>query len=144
MSKTIKARTGAILFALWGLVHVLGGAAILLALSSGPEAGFGVYQNSAGTYPALAGQVLGYLAFLFVMGGIAVTVVAFRLNWRNSALGLGLNTAIAGVYDIGLVVFLVFPDHVTWPEAAIGIVLLLGAAVVGGMACNAENTPAHA
>ncbi|WP_316355477.1 hypothetical protein [Devosia sp.] len=144
MSNSTKARTGAILFALWGIVHIAGGASILLALSGSPGAGFGIYQNSAGTYPALAGQVLGYLASLFVAGGIAVTGVAIRLNWRNSALGLGLNTVIAGIFDLGLVVFLVLPGHVSWPEAAIGIVLLLAAAIVGGMACNAENTPAHA
>lgn len=144
MSNTTKARTGAILFALWGIVHIVGGASILIALSSGPDAGFGIYQNAAGTYPALAGQILGYLAFLFIVAGIAVAAVAIRLNWRNSALGLGLNTIIAGTFDIGLVVFLVLPGHVSWPEAAIGIGLLLSAAIVGGMACTAENTPAHA
>jgi hypothetical protein len=59
-------------------------------------------------------------------------------------LGLGLTTVIAGIFDIGLVVFLVLPGHVSWLEASVGIVLLLAAAVVGGMACNSETSPSRA
>jgi hypothetical protein len=144
MNTTFLARTGAILFVLWGLLHVVGGGAILLALGDGAASGFAVYQSSTGTYPPLAGAVLGYLAFTFVWIGAAVTVVGVRLNWRNSAAGLALNTVIAGLTDIGLVVFLVFPGYVTWPEASIGIALLLAAAFVSGIACRATIVPAAA
>lgn len=139
MGTMTKARIGAILFGLWGILHVIGGGSILAALSESPEAGFAVYRDSAGPFPAIAGSILGYLAFLIVAAGLAVTFFAWRLNWRNSALGLGVNTAVAGVLDVGLLVFLLRPGYVSLGEASIGIGLLILAAAIGGIACSTGN-----
>lgn len=136
MTNTTKARIGAILFGLWGILHIVGGASILAALGSSPEAGFAYYQDAAGPFPAIAGRILGFLAFLITIAGLAVTIIAWRLNWKNSAVGLALNTAIAGVMDAGLIYFLLLPAHVSLPEASVGIGLLLAAAVSGGLACS--------
>lgn len=144
MSTKIKTRTGAILFILWGVIHILGGGAILAATLESAEAGYAIYQNSAGDFPAIAGNALGYLAYFFLCAGIASAAIGVTLNWRNSELGLGLNTAIAGVTDIGLIIFFAIPGYVSWPEASIGIVLFVSAAIVGGMACNEAPAPANA
>lgn len=144
MTTKLKTRTGAILFLAWGLIHMLGGGAILAALIEGPDAGYAIYQNSAGPFPAIAGNVLGYLAYNFVCSGSAVAAIAVTMNWRNSELGLALNTAIAFVADLGLVIFFAVPGYVSWQEASIGIVLLFAAAIIGGMACNETSKPAAA
>lgn len=38
-------RAGAVAFALWGALHIAGGAAILAALRHGPDAGFAVCRR---------------------------------------------------------------------------------------------------
>lgn len=135
----LTARVGAVAFGLWGLLHLAGGATILLALTDDPAAGFAVYQGAAASYDALAGQILAYLAFILGIAGLAVIAIAILLNWRNSAPGLAINTAIAGVLDLGLIIFLALPGFVTWPEAFLGIGLLIAGAVLGGIGCRAPN-----
>ncbi len=125
------ARSSAILFGLWGLLHLAGGAAILAALTSGPADGYSLYQQSGGDYPALAGAILAYLAFIILVSGLAVTVLSVRMSWRNEDLGLFANLVIAGLLDLGLITFLVIPGFVSWPEAGIGLVLLVAGAVTG-------------
>ena len=135
----LTARLGAIAFALWGLLHIAGGGAILAALAESPASGFAVYLGAAQAYDPLAGQILAYLAFVLCASGIAVVGVAILLNWRNSALGLAINTGIAGVLDLGLIVFLALPGFVTWPEASLGIGLLVAGAVLAGIGCRVPN-----
>lgn len=143
MQTKTKSRIGAILFGLWGILHIVGGGSILAAVAESPATGFAVYRDSAGTFPAIAGSILGYLAFLIAVAGLAVTLVAWRLNWRNSALGLGVNTAIAGVLDLGLVLFLLLPGYVSVGEASIGVSLLIAATLFGGIACSARKEAAQ-
>ena len=141
MSTQLKARTGAVLFILWGLIHIAGGGTIIAATLQGAEAGYAIYQNSAGNYPAIAGNALAYLAYFFVCAGVATVAIGATLNWRNSELGLAINTTIAGITDLGLVIFFAVPGYVSWLEASIGILLFFGAAILGGWACNAASEP---
>jgi hypothetical protein len=140
MSHRTLARTGAVLFILWGLLHMVGGGAILTALSESVSSAFGLYQQSGGEYPPVAGAVLGYLAYSFLWIGALVAIIGVTLNWQNSTLGLALNTALVGLTDLGLVIFLVIPGYVTWPEASVGIALFILAVVIGGLACRDGGT----
>jgi hypothetical protein len=129
MSNILLARTGSVLFVLWGLLHIVGGFVIL-------RDGYAAYGGVSGDYPPLAGAILSYLAYTFVWSGAAVTVIGGTLNWRNSNLGLGLNTALIGLTDLGLVLFLVMPGFVNWQEAAPGLVLFAGALASATPACR--------
>jgi hypothetical protein len=130
-------RIGAVLFILWALLHISGGFMILIALGSGDAAeAFGLYKQADGAFPPITGAVLGYLAYCFVVIGGLVGVVAAVANWRNSALGLAMNTAVAGLAEIGLAWFLVIPGYVSWAEASAGMVLFLLATVFGGIGCR--------
>ena len=87
--------------------------------------------------------MLGYLAYSFVWIAVVVTFVAIKYNWHNSEQGLMLNTALVGLTDLGLVMFLVLPGFVSWGEAAAGLVLFIGAIVFGGLGCqSAHSAPA--
>ncbi|HNP37302.1 MAG TPA: hypothetical protein PKK10_15755 [Woeseiaceae bacterium] len=130
------AKIGAVLFALWGLLHIVGGAAILLAALESPDQGFAYYRAPDASYSTLAGNVLAYLAFGFVWIGAVVSFVGIRYNFRNSYHGLMLNTALVGFTDLGLLLFLVMPGHLGWLDAAPGLLLFVGAALFGGMACR--------
>lgn len=126
------ARISAVSFFLWGALHVVGGAAILFALLEGPNAGYGVYANSAGEYPPLAGAVLAMNSLNLIAIGAVVCVLSIVLSWRGRILGSLINIALAGAADLGLILFLLPDGFVSIPEAAIGGVLFavgLGASV---------------
>jgi hypothetical protein len=133
------ARTGAVFFILWGVIHVIGGIAILLAAAQSPEQGFAIYGAHDAIYTPLAGSVLGYLAYGFVWIAVLVIVIGVRFNWQNSQNGLALNTVLVGLTDIGLVLFLVLPGHLSWGDASPGLLLFAGGVIFGGIACNSAH-----
>lgn len=130
------AKTGAVLFILWGVIHIVGGSLILTAVTGNPDAGYAFYDEAATGYSTLAGGVLGYLAFSFAWIGAVVAWVGLAYNWRNSTRGLALNLALVGLTDLGLVVFLVLPGFLSWTEASPGLVLFAGAAICSGIGCQ--------
>lgn len=123
-----SARIGAFFFLLWGLLHIVGGGAILAALGDGPAAGYAMYEKASGNYPPAAGGILGYAAFSIFWTGLLVTIVAVAMNWRNRPLGAWVNIALAGGADIGLVLYLMIPGYVALSSGMMGISLfVLGA-----------------
>ncbi|WP_282607758.1 hypothetical protein [Pelagibius sp. Alg239-R121] len=130
------AKSGALCFILWGLLHVVGGGAVLIALSGSVDAGFAFYSSSENGHSALAGAILGCLAYGFVWVGAVVVYVGARRNWKNSESGLLLNTTLVGFTETGLVFFLLLPGFVGWLEAIAGILLFVAAVVSGGVACR--------
>ncbi len=133
-------KIGAVCFVLWGLLHIVGGGAILMAVGESPAQGFAVYEESTAAYTELAGSVLGYLAYSLVWLGIVVTFVGIRHNWNNSEAGLALNTVLVGLTDLGLVVFLIVPGFVGWGEASPGLVLFAGGVIFGGIGCQSAHS----
>ncbi len=133
------AKIGAVFFILWGLIHIIGGGAILLAVAESPAQGFAVYGDTVSTYTQLAGSVLGYLAYGFVWIAVLVTYIGVRYNWHNSQTGLALNTALVGMTDVGLLLFLVIPGFLSWGNASPGLLLFAGAVVFGGLACKSAH-----
>lgn len=134
------AKIGAVCFVLWGLLHILGGIVILMAVGESPAEGFAVYRESSAEYTELAGDILGYLAYGFVWLGLVVGYVGIRQNWNNSMAGLTLNTAVVAFVELGAIVFLILPGHLSWGEAAPGLILFLGGTIFGGIACQSAHT----
>jgi hypothetical protein len=132
---------GAIFFGLWGLLHVIGGIAILVALANGPAAGYAVYQNAEGQYPPIAGAILGMNSFAIALVGAVVCVIAVTMH--NSRLGMVLNLALAGGMDLALIIFLLRPGYVTVGEALIGLGLFACAALFAGLSFRSEPKVAH-
>jgi len=123
-----NAKIGAVFFGLWGLLHTIGGGAMLATSIGGIEDGFGLFLKSAGSDGALANAILQYHSFNILWFGIASTVVAATMNWKNSRPGLYFNLAIAGLADLGLVLFMLLPGYLSWANGSQGIVLFLLAA----------------
>lgn len=129
-------RIGAVFYVLWGLLHVVGGAAMLQTLHT---AGGSAYLEMIGTGPSavdrvpaiesgLAEGVFGFHAFNLVWWGLLCLVVAVRLIWSNSRVGCWINLAVAGAADLGMVLFLLIPGYLALGDAMAGIGLLLLAA----------------
>ncbi len=133
------AKVGAVFFILWGLLHIVGGGAIVMAAAESPAQGFAMYGEHSVAYTQLAGSVLGYLAYGFVWIAVLVTYIGIRYNWRNSKDGLALNTVLVGMTDLGLMIYLVMPGFVSWGNASPGLLLFAGGVVFGGLACRSVH-----
>ena len=127
---------GTVGFLLWGLLHVAGGVAILLGLADSPEAGFAFYRTAGGPQSALAGAILGYMAYFFVVSGLAATAIAILFNRRNDPVGLAANSLLILAVELGLIAFLVIPGHLGFTDALPGFILAGIGIVFGGMACR--------
>ncbi len=130
-------------FALWGLLH-LAGAAMILARLQGEGAGpaYALYGHDGSPLPAVTGAVLGYFSWLIGAAGLAALALALTLNRRNSEVGLALNTALTGLVETGLVLFLLLPGHLSLAESLPGLVLAAAGITLGGIACRRSH--AHA
>lgn len=128
-------RIGAVFYALWGIIHVLGGATQLLTLrSQGPGALMGLIATAGPpdpttvSIPPAAAAFMGMGAWNILWIGLLVTIVAVTLNWRNDRLGYWLNLGVVLATDLGLLTALLLPGHMAWTDGLIGIVLFLLAA----------------
>jgi hypothetical protein len=109
------AKIGAVLYALWGLLH-LGAARDEFALGGGLDPGLvqgKIYQ--------------GAWNLLFI--ALASILIAALFNWRNSRLGYWLNLAVASIADIGFLIFIFFPGNVSLIPGIFGPVLWVSAAI---------------
>lgn len=133
-------RTATILFFLWGLVHVVGGAVMLIALGGGPEAYLGTLTSVERASASLvaagspAAAVFGFHAWNILWIGAVVAVVAVTLNRKASPIGFWINLALVSGADLGLLIFLILPGVMTWASGAPGLILWIPAAATGFLA----------
>ena len=107
----ILARTGSILYILWGVLHIV--------------AAFKVYTLGQTLEPDMVqGRVLqdAWNLLFFALFGMAV---AIKYNWRNSKLGYWLNFVVISAGDIGFIIFLLIPGYVPLVPGALGPLLWL-------------------
>lgn len=109
-------KIGAILYALWAVLHTVAGATLVasaLTDINGHLHDIGTAATPA-QIPALGERtvisaVVAFHSFNMVWIGLLVGGTAVRLNWRNSRAGYWLNLGLAGFLDVGLLVFLLVP-----------------------------------
>ena len=123
-------------FGLWGVLHLFGGGALLVAVMDSADAGFAAYRGAGQGYDALAGAILAYFAYgIAVLGAVALAVAAAG-NRRNSERALMANTVLVGATELGLVIFLLIPGFVPIAQALPGLVFAALGIVAGGIACR--------
>jgi hypothetical protein len=136
----IAPKIAAVVYVLWGLIHIAGGAAMLNACSQGADAfvqmlsgnssatlGAGALQASPGLKATT--EVFAFHSFNIICLGILSIFAAIFLNWKNSRAGYWLNLAIVGFADLGLILFMVAPGVMQISDAWIGPVLFVFALV---------------
>jgi hypothetical protein len=128
-------KTGAVFYALWGLVHVIGGAMQLATLKSGGGAALtAMVATASGVDPATlevpvaAAAFMGMGAMNILWIGALVLGVAAGQNWQNIRAGYWLNLALAGATDTTLLLALLLPGIMAWSDGMVGIGLFLLAA----------------
>ena len=146
--KTYLHKIGAILYALWGLLHIVGAAVLLLqANNTGATTVFATIGSAtpATALPQLSNNlvdaVLGYYAWNLLWLGCFVLVVAVCSNWRNSPTGFWLNLVVVSAVDLGLVVLLVAPGYMALADGMLGVALWLPAVLFSTIGQVAQRTP---
>lgn len=101
------AKTGALFYVLWGLLHILAAWMVLTPALGDLEASVStgrIYQNSV----------------FMAMTGIAVIWIALQFNIRNDAFGYWFNLFLISVADLGFIIFVFLPGYETAPKALMG------------------------
>ena len=131
--------------ALWGLVHVIGGASLLVA-----DAGDGLETlgpNATGSVPNEPGDaveaLLRFHSLNIALGGIAVLglIAAWwrtRHRWQ-----LDVAVTVAAALDVGLIAFFVIPDMLPANQGLIGPVLVI-VAVAAVISVHRHPQPSQA
>jgi hypothetical protein len=134
-------------FLLWGLLHVAGGAAMLLAAGDpvAYQATLSTAQPANATLVPPPGSpslsVLPFHAWNILWLGLCVSVIALTLNRRNSPSGYWINLALISGADLGLVLFLVLPGVMAPTTASPGLLLWIPAAIFGFLALRPVVAP---
>lgn len=133
-------RIGAVFFVLWGILHIVGGAAMLQTLSTDGATGYLALLATALPAAALpsvpegvATGVFAFHGYNLVWLGFVSLLIGVLLNWKNSVAGYWINLAVVSFADIGLIVFMILPGYMRPVDGAAGPVLWLLAGAFGGM-----------
>lgn len=129
MSKHMARAAGGA-YILWGLIHVIGGAAML---SAGGALGIASMLSGVvhtGTIPEIIDGVTLYHSFNIVLFGIGVLAAGILIIRRNTMQGHIAAFLLAGLADLGLVLFLIVPGYMTITDAIPGLFLFAVGAVL--------------
>jgi hypothetical protein len=114
-SITTPSLIGAILYALWGCLHL--------------QAAYAVYHVGAALEPGMVQGRVFQDAWNLLFFGVTAIAVALTLNIRNSAWGYWINLGVLALADTGLIFFVLIPGYMPlWPGLAGPILWVLGLA----------------
>lgn len=115
-SHSLALKAAAILWAVWGLVHMLAGAIVIPADAAG---GFQAIADAvdpalleADYHPAVGG-VLNQHGWNLLWGG-AVTFIGAILIWRANRTAIWVTGMIGGLLDVGYLIFVDVPGYVNF------------------------------
>lgn len=113
-TKALALKAAAILWVVWGLVHMLAG---FIVLSSDATGGFQAIADAvdpealALDYPAAVGGVLNQHGWNLGWGGVA-TIVGAVFIWRQNFTAIWVTGLIGGLLDVGYLVYVDLPGYV--------------------------------
>ncbi len=115
-NKLLALRVAAILWVIWGLVHMLAGFIVIPADASG---GFQAIADGvdpallAADYHPAVGGILNQHGWNLLWGGF-VTVVGAVFIWRQNFTAIWVTGMVGGLLDIGYLVFVDIPGYVNF------------------------------
>ncbi|MEM1178168.1 MAG: hypothetical protein AAGM22_07485 [Acidobacteriota bacterium] len=107
-TRTLLLRTSALLWIVWGLVHMLAGVMTLSQDTAGAIQGIADGVDPAliaMDYPAAAGGIINQHGFNLLWFGV-VTVACAPFIWRGSWTGIWLAALVGGLADVGYFIFI--------------------------------------
>ncbi|MEL7060984.1 MAG: hypothetical protein AAGN46_13260 [Acidobacteriota bacterium] len=107
-TQTWLLRISAVLWVVWGLVHVLAGVMTIGQETPGAIQGIADAVDPATleqTYPAAAGAIINQHGFNLLWIGLVTTICAVYI-WRRSPAAIFLAALTGGLADVGYFIFL--------------------------------------
>lgn len=128
---SILLRVTAVLWVIWGLVHVLAG--VMTITRDTPQAVQGIADavdpdTLDVTYPAAAGALINQHGFNLFWIGMVTTVCALYV-WRGSKQAIFLAALIAGLTDLGYFLYMDLGGHVHFVPGT--VMTLICASAIG-------------
>jgi len=119
------AKIGAVFYIIWGLLHIV-------AAVQG-------FQLGASLEPGLVQGKINQGAWDLLFIALAGISIAVTFNWKNSRLGYWLNLLIVSIADIGFVIFVLLPGHVSLFPGILGPVFWILAAIFSTLEIRSET-----
>lgn len=114
-------RSSAVLFMIWGIVHLIGGIATIAQLASGKAAAavHAITPKSERSlieidYPEAIVAILSQHGFNLLWAGLVVMITAVFV-WRRNTTLLGLAAIVAACFDLGYFVFIDLGGFAAFP-----------------------------
>ncbi|MEM9168277.1 MAG: hypothetical protein AAGC56_01385 [Pseudomonadota bacterium] len=127
----IALRASAVLWVIWGLVHILAGFLIIPADAAG---GFQAIADAvdpaalAHDYHPAVGGILNQHGWNLAWGG-TVTVIGAVFIWRSNTTAIWVTAMVGGLLDVGYLVFVDIPGYVKFVPGTL-MTFVSGSAVV--------------
>ena len=124
-------KISAVLWVVWGLVHILAG---VIVLSSDAQGGFQAVLDAVdpamlvGEYHAAVGGILNQHGWNLAWFG-AATVIGAAFIWRANMTAIWVTAMVGGFADLGYFVFLDLPGYVNFLPGTV-MTLVSGSAIV--------------
>ncbi len=115
-TKSLFLKVAAVLWVIWGLVHLLAG---VIVLTSDATGGFAAIADAVDVstlaleYPAAVGGILNQHGWNLGWFGIA-TVIGALFIWRGNLTAIWVTGMIGGLADLGYLLFVDFPGYVNF------------------------------
>lgn len=114
-------KVSAVLWVIWGLVHLLAG---ILVITADASDGFAAIADAvqpellAYDYHPAAGGILNQHGWNLAWGG-AVTLIGAIFIWRANLTAIWVTAMVGGLLDIGYFIFMDLPGHVNFVPGTI-------------------------
>ena len=130
-NQALALKTAAVLWGIWGLVHMLAGFIVIPADAS---AGFAAIADAvdakllvADYHPAVNG-ILDQHGWNLLWGGL-VTIIGAVFIWRKNLTAIWVTGMVGGLLDLGYLVFVDFPGFVNFIPGTL-MTLISGSAII--------------
>ena len=139
------ARATVIALTLWGLLHIVGGGALMVAATATDTTGLAALGSAVDvsqlpeTPNAVVQALIGFHGMNIAFAGMAVTLLSVGWSWRQWPRGVPSSLLIAGAADIGLLVYLLGPGYMKLSDGIWGPLLLAIALLTGALARRAST-----
>ena len=120
MTQSILTRAGALVYGLWGLLHI--------------GAAYQIYDLGTTMTASMEQGRVFQGAFNLLLLALFSIVIALVYNWRNSRSGYWLNLIVIGATDLGFVALVLAPGHMAWWPGLVGPLLWAVAAILSTLA----------
>lgn len=126
MIDNLFAKLGAIMYVLWGLLHL--------------EAARKVFELGATLAPGdLQGRIYQN-AWNLLFFAVFALAVGLWMNWKNNRQGYWLNLAATSAADVGFILFILIPGYVSLFPGIMGPVLWLLAVIFSTLGTFTQST----